>query len=215
MGTTPQPPRPPSPPPPPQSSSHVVAIALLVLALIMVVCAAGIWMGFRIISRGVHVQVNDAGGDKKDVSIKTPFGDIEVNKNKGISESSLGLPFYPGATPVTDHEDASVNMQFGSHALRIVVGKFQTPDGLDKVKDFYQERLTQEVGKFTPRDHDIEFNPGHWDDEEGNFVGKNHEGKTVFEIKRKDSVKVAALKDQSGGTRIELVRVSHREDDTN
>ena len=216
MATTPQPPRPPAPPPPPKSGSHVVAIALLVLALIVVVCGATLWMGFRIISRGIHVQVNDAGAAKKEVSIKTPFGAIEVNKNTAVNESSLGLPIYPSAKSVSDHDDASVNMQFGSHALRIVVGKFQTSDALDKVKDFYQERLTHEVGKFTPKDKGIEFNPGHWDNEEGNFMGKDREGKTVFEIKRKDYVKVAALKNDSGGTRIELVRVSHGEkDDTN
>ncbi|MHB8653142.1 MAG: hypothetical protein ACYDA9_04600 [Terriglobia bacterium] len=213
MATAPQPPRPPLPPPAPQSGSHVVAIALMVLALIILVSVVALWTGFRIISRSVHLQVNDAGGGKKEVSIKTPFGGIEVNKNKTVSEASLDLPFYPGATSVTDHDDASVNMQFGSHALRIVVAKFQTTDALDKVKDFYQDRLTREVGKFEPKD--IEFDPGHWDNEEGNFMGKDKEGKTVFEIKKHDHVRVVALKENGDGTRIDLVRVSHGKEDTN
>src|SRR5579859_121035 len=213
MATAPQPPRPPLPPPAPQSGSHVVAIALMVLALIILVSVVALWTGFRIISHSVHMQVNDAGGGKKEVSIKTPFGGIEVNKDKTVSEASLDLPFYPGATPVSDHDDASVNMQFGSHALRIVVAKFQTTDALDKVKDFYQERLTREVGKFEPKD--IEFDPGHWDNEEGNFIGKDKEGKTVYEIKKHDHVRVVALKENGDGTRIELVRVSHGKEDTN
>lgn len=214
MATPPQPPRPPLPPPAPQSGSHVVAIALMVLALIILVSVVALWTGFRIISRSVHMQVNDAGGGRKEVSIKTPFGGIEVNKDKTVSEVSLGLPFYPGATSASDSADASVNMQFGSHALRIVVGKFQTTDALDKVKDFYQERLTREVGKFEPRD-DIELNPNHWDTKEGNFMGKNREGKTVFEIKKHDHERVVALKGNEDGTRIELVRISHGKEDTN
>jgi len=213
MATTPQPPRPPVPPPAPQSGSHVVAIALMVLALIILVSVVALWTGFRIISRSVHLQVNDAGGGRKEVSIKTLFGGIEVNKDKTVSEASLDLPFYPGATSISNHDDASVNMRFGNQALRIVVAKFQTTDPLDKVKDFYQERLTREVGKFEPKD--IEFDPGRWDNEEGNFIGKDKEGKTVFEIKKHDHERVVALKDNGDGTRIELVRVSHGKEDTN
>jgi hypothetical protein len=211
MGTTPQPPRPPIPPAPPRSGSYVIAIALLILAFIVLVSSMALWVGFRILTRGVHVQVNDAGGDKKEVSIKTPFGGIEVNKE--INEAGLGLPIYPGARTVSEHNDATVNMQFGDNLARLVVGKFETSDGFDKVKDFYQLRLTAKEGKFTPRGD--EFKSGQWDKEEGNFIRKDREGKTVFEIKRSDSEKVVALKDIGNGTRIELVRISHGKQDTN
>lgn len=151
MGTTPQPPRPPAAPPPPNSGSSAVAIALLVLAFIVVVSLFGVWMGFRILAHGVQVHVSKEGGDKKEVSIKTPFGDIEVNKNGGATEATLGLPIYPGAKSVSDHGDATVNMRFGSEAaLHLVVAKYHSPDGFDKVKEFYQGRLTSEVGQFTP-----------------------------------------------------------------
>jgi len=215
MGASPQPPRAPVPPPPPQSGSSAVAIALLVLGFIVVVSVFGIWVGFRVLSRGIQVHVNDQGGNKKEVSIETPFGAIEVNKNGGVTEASLGMPIYPGAKSVSDHDDATVNMRFGNEAaLRIVVGKYHTSDALDKVKDFYQQRLTAEVGQFTPRSI-IEFDPGHWDNDEGNFIGKDKEGKTVFEIKRKDSVKTAALKSEWDGTRVELVRVNHGKEEAN
>jgi len=214
MGTTPQPPRPPVPPSPPRSSSSAVAIALLVLAFIVVVSLFGVWIGFRILARGFHVRVNDQGGDKKEVSIKTPFGDIDVNKNGSVTEASLGLPIYPGAKVNADHKDATVDMRFGSEAvLHIVVGKYHSPDALDKVKNFYQERLTAEVGKFTPAN--IEIHTDRWDGVEGNFVGKDKEGKTVFEIKRKDYLRIAALKSEFDGTRIELVNVRHGRDETN
>lgn len=211
MSTIPQPPRPPVPPPPPRSGSHVVAIALLILAFIVLVSLMGIWIGFRIISRGVNIHVNDEGGSKKEVSIKTPFGGIEVNKQ--INEASLGLPIYPGAHPVSDHDDATVNLSFGNENARIVVGKFATSDDFEKVKDFYQERLTSKEGKFTPKSGN--FDSGHWDKEEGNFIRRDREGRTVYEIKRSDSEKVVALKDLGSTTRIELVRISHGREETN
>lgn len=214
MATTPLPPRPPVPPPPPQSGSSAVAIALLVLGFIVVVSVFGIWVGFRVLSRGIQVHVNDKGGDKKEVSIQTPFGAIEVNKN-GVTEGSLGMPIYPGAKSASDHNDATINMRFGNEAsLRIVVGKFHTSDDFDKVKGYYQEGLTAQVGQFTPRSI-VEFDPSHWGEDEGNFIGKDKEGKTVFEIKRKDSVKIAALKSEWDGTRIELVHIDHGKNETN
>src|SRR6266568_925751 len=104
MSTTPQPPRPPVAPPPPRSGSYAVAIALLVLAFIVLFSGMALWVGFRVLSRSVHVQVNDTGGEKKEVSIKTPFGGIEVNKE--VSEAALGLPMYPGAIRRSGHDDA-------------------------------------------------------------------------------------------------------------
>ncbi|HLY63260.1 MAG TPA: hypothetical protein VKV95_21145 [Terriglobia bacterium] len=211
MASVPQPPRPPIPPPPPRAGSHVVAIALLVLAFIVLVSVVGILIAFRIISRGVNIHVNDQDGNKKEVSIKTPFGGIEVNKQ--INEASLGLPIYPGAQPVSDHDDATVNLSFGNENARIVVGKFSTSDAFDKVKDFYQERLTTKEGKFTSKSGD--FDSGHWDKEDGNFIRRDREGRTVYEIKRSDSEKIVALKDLGSTTRIELVRISHGKEETN
>jgi hypothetical protein len=213
MASIPQPPRPPVPPPPPRAGSQVVAIALLVLAFIVLVSVMGIWIGFRIISRGVDIHMNDQGGGKKEVSIKTPFGGIEVNKQ--INEASLGLPIYPSAQPVSDHDDATVNLSFGDENARIVVGKFETSDSFDKVKDFYQQRLTAKEGKFIPKEG--EFTTGHWDKgkDEGNFIRKDKEGRTVYEIKRSDSEKIVSLKDEGATTRIDLVRVSHGKEETN
>ena len=213
MGTTPQPPRPPAPPPPPQSSSSVVVIVLLVLGFIVVFSCFGLWIGFRILSRGVHVQVNDKGGSQKEVTIKTPFGGIEVNKQ--VNAASLGLPLYPDAKTLSDHDNATINMQWGSEAgLRLVVAKYQTPDAFDKVKEFYQDRLTAEVGKFTPEN--IEIHTEHdWNGEEGNFIGTDKEGKTVFEIKRKGYMRIVALKSEWDGTRIDLVNIRHGKVETN
>ena len=185
MATSPQPPRPPAPPQPTRNPSNIIAIALLSLALILVVGGIALWEGLRFLSN-VHVQVEQEGGAKKQVSIKTPVGSMEVNK--GVDEASLGLPIYPGATPLKEKGSATVNFDIMDEArVQVLAGKFETSDSVDKVRAFYHDRLGDQVTKYKERDE---------------------EGKTVFEIKHDKLDQVVALKRNGGKTVIELVRVS-------
>ena len=193
MATNPQPPRPPAPPQPPGSRSNFVMIALLLLALIIVVGGIGVLVGLRVLSNVVNVHVDQAHAGKKDVSIKTPFGSLEVNQ--GVNEASLGLPVYPGATPIKEHDSATLNINIADEAnLRVLAGKFETMDSLDKVIAFYHDRLGDQVTKFKEKDA---------------------EGKTVFEIKHDKQDKVVALKSDGEKTVIELVRVSEGRPEAN
>ncbi len=192
MSATPNPPRPPVPPQPPRSGSHIVAIALLVLLLIVIVSAITLWTGLRMLSRTVQVRVDEGAGGKKEVSIKTPVGSLEVGQ--GVDEARLGLPIYPGARRLKE-EGATVNLDLpGETNVRVVVGKFETPDPLEKVRDFYKQRLGDEVTKYRDRGPD---------------------GKTVFEIKHTGREKVVALVSTPSGTRIELVQVIEAKETTN
>ena len=218
MATSPQT-YPPAPPRPRTSGGKVIGIALLVLVLIILLSGLAIWGGLRFLAHGVKVHVNDEGSGSKQVSIKTPFGGLEVNKNSGVSEASLGLPLYPGAQRASGEDSASITLGFpGSAGLHIVAGKFDTPDSIDKVKAFYQDRLTASDGPFTPKDRiesertDAGLDRG----EMGNFVGPGDDGKTVFKIKRHGDERLVALKNRwSGGTRIEVVRVAGRDGEAN
>lgn len=197
MGATPQPPRAPAVPAPPVSrqGSHIVAIVLLVLALIILVCGVTLYTGVRFLSHNVQVQVNKDQAGQKDVSIRTPVGNFEVRKDQDVSEAQLGLPIYPGAQRLQDEQSAALKMEFaGQQKLRLTVGKFETPDDFGKVEKFYQDRIGNQVTKFTQH---------------------GAQGKTVFEIKSKDEEKVVALKSLTTGTRIELVRVLHGENQVN
>ena len=71
--------------------------------------------------------------------------------------------------------------------LRLLAGKFETTDSLDKVVAFYHDRLGDQVTSFKE---------------------KSDEGKTVFEMKHDKQTKVVALKSAGGRTLIEMVRVS-------
>jgi len=186
MATNPQFPRPPAPPQPPGSRSNLVAIALLLLALIVLVGGIGMWVGLRLVSNAVHIQVAQKGNGNKEVSIKTPLGSLEVNED--VNEASLGLPIYPGATRIKEHGSATVNIDIADEEkVRVLAGKFETSDSFDKVRAFYHDRLGDQVTKFKERDE---------------------EGKTVFEIKHDKQVRVVALKSSGDMTVIELVRVS-------
>lgn len=193
MSTVPQSPRPPSAPPPPRTGSHLLTISLLVLALIVTVSILTVVIGLRFLARGVKVNVADAGAGKKEVSIKTPVGSLEVTQD--VNEARLGLPIYPGAQRSQDQGSANVNIAFGNEGgVRVVAAKFQTSDSLEKVRDFYKQRLGAEVTKFTE---------------------KNQDGSTMFEIKRPGQEKIVAIHGAGSVTKFELVRVIHGPAETN
>ena len=57
--------------------------------------------------------------------------------NHDLNEASLGLPIYPGATRLTDHDSATVNIDIADQTkVRVLAGKFETRDSVDKVIDF-------------------------------------------------------------------------------
>lgn len=216
--TTPQPPRapqPPLPPAPPRPSSNALPIVLLVLGLIVLLSGMAIWGGLHFLASNVKVQVNQ-GVNSKEVTVKTPFGNLEVNKKAQVSESSVGLPIYPEARPAQNDHSAVVNLDLpGKTKLRIVAGKFETDDPLEKVRDFYQNRLTAEDGPFT-REARIDSDHHDLDDKDtGNFTGTDESGKTVFKLKQKGDERIVALEKTSDGTRIELVRVSKSTEEPN
>jgi hypothetical protein len=193
MSTSPQPPHPPAPPQAPGSHSHFVAIALLFLALIVLIGGIAVWGGLHFLANAVHVHVDQESGGKKEVSIKTPLGSLEVNHD--VDEASLGLPVYPGATRLKDHDSATVDLDIADQAkVRVRAGKFESSDSLDKIIAFYHQRLDDQVTKFKERDN---------------------EGKIVFEIKHDKQDKVVALKSEGNKTVIELVRVSEGDQEAN
>lgn len=186
MATTPQPPRPPSAPQPPGTRGNLLAIVLLALGLIVVAGVAGVLVGLHFLVNAVHVNVEQAAG-KKAVSIKTPVGSLQVNQ--GISEASLNLPIYPGATPIPERDSATVNIDIADQAdVRVLAGRFETSDPLQKVVTFYHDRLGDDVTRYKDKDD---------------------QGKTVFEIKHDQQDRIVTLKNDGIKTVIELVRVSN------
>lgn len=169
----------------------MVWVAVLIVGLIIASAIFVVWFGLRILSHGVHVKVTESTPDRKVVTVKTPMGDLKIAKEQNISDLRLGLPIYPGAIRErVSSKDDSVSVTFNLPSqvnLRVAVAKFDTPDSIEKVREFYNQQLGGEVTS----------------------VRTESSGKTVFEIKYGEQDKVVTLKPDDGGTHIELVRIFH------
>ena len=86
-------------------------------------------------------------GDNDHVKFATPFGGMEVKTNDAVTLAGVGLPGYPGATPVAKEDKnngaADVNLSFGNFQLRVKVASFRTSDTPDQVKAFYRKALSR------------------------------------------------------------------------
>jgi hypothetical protein len=93
---------------------------------------------------GCRIQVDKSkNGEDKNVKIDTPMGGLHVKTNE-MTAADVGLPVYPGAQVVPDHDNdkaADIHMGFGKWQLRVKVVNYQTPDSQDQVLTFYRKAL--------------------------------------------------------------------------
>ncbi len=93
---------------------------------------------------GCRFETKKADGNDH-VKFATPFGGMEVKTDDAVTLAAIGLPAYPGATPVKkddgDSGAADVNLSFGNFQLRVKAASFHTPDHPDQVKAFYTKAL--------------------------------------------------------------------------
>ncbi|TAM78683.1 MAG: hypothetical protein EPN47_20035 [Acidobacteria bacterium] len=188
MATSPQPAGLPRKP----LDKHVVWAILLVIGFIIASGLFMVWFGLRILSHSVQVKVSETGPDSKVVTVRTPVGNLRIAKDQNLRDPDIGLPVYPGSTRAADSNgDNSVSLNFDLPSdtdLRIVAAKFNTPDPVNKVQDFYKVQLGGEATSFSRTDR---------------------EGKIVFEMKGGEQDKVVSLRPYDGGTQIHLVRIFH------
>jgi hypothetical protein len=135
----------------------------------------------------ICAQASCAKSEKKEILIKTPWGGLEAAAT--ADPSRLGLPVYPGATFMRDEGSDSLSFDLrvkGKPDVHFLVGKFETTDGIDKVRDFYRKKLGKDVTK---------------------FIEKTDEGGMAFEMKGKSESRFVQLKSSGGGTQIDLLRL--------
>jgi len=125
--------------------------------------------------------------EKKEILIKTPWGGLEASATP--DPSRLGLRVHPGARFMKDQEWDSFSFELsvnGKPDVHFIVGKFETPDGIEKVRDYYQKKLDKDVTK---------------------LIEKTDDGGMAFELKSKSESKFVQLKSVSGRTQIDLLRL--------
>jgi hypothetical protein len=176
-----------SSPPDGASNKHMIGMALLIVGLIIASGIIMIWIGLRFLSSNVHVQVSRKEDARKEVTIKTPVGSLQVEEE--VNPARLGLPVYPGAVREKTSDSATVNFELpNDETLRVWAAKFETPDSLEQVSKFYDQHLGREVTR---------------------YLARTREGKTVFEIKQGDEDRIVAIERHGDRTWIQLARVIH------
>jgi hypothetical protein len=90
------------------------------------------------------VRVHESRGSN-DVQVDTPLGSVHVSHNPGGTPQTAGMPLYPGAKPMTNHENAVVDLSsiFGDKDLHIVAGRWQSSDSIDKVQKYYEDKYPE------------------------------------------------------------------------
>jgi hypothetical protein len=103
-----------------------------------------LFLGTLLAVSGCHISVDKGNnGEDKNVKIDTPLGGLHVRADQ-TSAADLGLPAYPGAQIVADHDgdkSADVHLGFGQFQLRVRVVTYETPDSKDKVIAFYKNAM--------------------------------------------------------------------------
>lgn len=108
-------------------------IALLILVALFALSACNI-----------NVKKNEQGQDKN-VDIKTPFGEIHVDKGADVKDT--GLPLYAGARVKqknendNDEKNANVNISTSAFGIRVVAVEYESDDSPAKLVAYYKDQL--------------------------------------------------------------------------
>jgi len=184
--------------PPPQRKSNALWWVLGILGACFFVLVLGSVLIGLFVARQVHVH---QAGNK--VEIQTPMGAINVNGDK----HSVGLPVYPGATSGSSNS-GNFEINIPNQAVGMAMEKYTTPDGYDKVQDWYRKRLGADFQFEQGHSHSSSDSNSHWkgkdslnyNDADGAFVSKLNDGARIVALKRVDA-----------GTEINLLRVGKKE----
>lgn len=201
MSSTPVPPNAPAPvpphvppaAPPPGGNNAVWWILGIIGGGIVLMGILGLVVAGMFLRR---VNIHDAGNR---VDIQTPVGEINVDKDQ---MHPTGLPVYPDATKSSDSKGGSADFSFGGEGVGLAVEAYDSPDSLDKVKDWYRLQLGSSFRLETGKDERAALDRAHFDvnDQDLSFVDDHGDG-----------ARLVALKKNDGGVKITLLRVGKRE----
>jgi hypothetical protein len=99
---------------------------------------------FALSACNINVKKNEQGQDKN-VDIKTPFGEIHVDKGADVKDT--GLPLYAGARVKqknendNDEKNANVNISTSAFGIRVVAVEYESDDSPAKLVAYYKDQL--------------------------------------------------------------------------
>jgi hypothetical protein len=160
---------------------------------------------------------NSSDDDNKNVDIKTPFGEIHVDKDADVRDT--GLSVYAGARIKQkgdngDEKSANVNISTSAFGLKVVAVEYESDDAPAKLVAFYQDQLKKYGNVLqchTSRhggDYQADYHGG--DSEQLKCEG-NDDGKTI-ELKAgtRSNQHIVAIDPQGKGSDFALVYIRTR-----
>jgi hypothetical protein len=164
------------------------------------------------------VDVNkDKTGKDKNVDIRTPFGEIHVNKDADVRDT--GLPVYAGARIKQkedngDEKSANVNISTSAFGIKVVAVEYESDDPPSRLISYYRNQLKKYGNVLECHSDGPNYNTEYHDNdhrsEELKCEGDN-KGKTV-ELKAgtRDNQHIVAIDPQGKGSDFSLVYVHMR-----
>ena len=155
------------------------------------------------------IDVQDAEQGKK-VDIKSPFGSVNVRTD--VENPDTGLPVYPGAQPLRehdDHESADVNISSPWFGVKVVAATYESDDSQEKVLDFYRQEM-KTFGAVTECRGDVDFRRRGGRERQPVCREKPSSSDVQLLTGTEDRQRVVSVKPRGGGSEIALVYVNTR-----
>jgi hypothetical protein len=156
---------------------------------------------------GVDVQDLEQG---KKVDIKSPFGNVNVRTD--VENPDTGLPVYPGARPLRehdDHESADVNISSPWFGVKVVAATYESADTQDRILDFYRQEM-KTFGAVTECRGDIDFRRRGGNERRPVCKEKPSSPDVQLLTGTEDRQRVVSVKPRGSGSEIALVYVNTR-----
>jgi hypothetical protein len=163
---------------------------------------------FPLAACGIDVQDVEQG---KKVDIKSPLGSVNVRTD--VENPDTGLPVYPGAQPLRehdDHESADVNISSPWFGVKVVAATYESDDTQDRVLDFYREQMKKTYGTVTECRGDIDFRRRGGRERQPVCKEKASARDVQLMTGTEDRQRVVSVKPRGAGSEIALVYVNTR-----
>jgi len=170
---------------------------------------------FLLSACSVNVKKNEEGQDKN-VDIRTPFGEIHVDKGADVKDT--GLPVYSGArlkqsSGDNDEKSANVNISSFGYGVRVVAVSYESDDPPSKLVAFYKEQLKKFGTVLECHTSNHQWEPGSRTDRDSEELkcDGNNNGKTI-ELKagKRSNQHIVAIDPRDKGADFALVYVRLR-----
>jgi hypothetical protein len=188
----------------PISLSKVVSALVVAHVLLLSACS-------------INVKKSD-NGDDKNVDIKTPVGEIHVNKNADAGDT--GLPVYPAARQSRqDNEDKNANVDLSAfgYGLRVAATEYESDDAPSKLMAYYRDQLKKygNVLECHTSEHAKASYHAHESSQPKELSCEQSSGNNIeLKVGNRDNQHIVSIEPKGNGCKFALVHVEVRGRDT-